>query len=211
MFIRELHDCEEFIAGDNCKLREILHPHKADLALRYSLAHAVVAPGDTTWQHRLKTSEVYHIIEGEGVMHINGESAPVRPGSTVYIAGAGPVGLAAAMDFLSAAGAEATWRHDQELVRHGLARLSAIKGLRLIGPRTAENRVPVFTFVMNGQPPAAIAKALNSRGIAIRAGDMAALPLLRRFGVSEAARASAYLYSTTDDINRLADGLAAIV
>jgi len=86
MFIRELHECEEFIAGDNCKLREILHPHKADLALRYSLAHAVVAPGDTTWQHRLKTSEVYHIIEGEGVMHINGESAPVRPGSTVYIA-----------------------------------------------------------------------------------------------------------------------------
>jgi len=85
MFIRELHDCEEFIAGDNCKLREILHPHKADLALRYSLAHAVVAPGDTTWQHRLKTSEVYYIIEGEGVMHINDESTPVHPGSTVYI------------------------------------------------------------------------------------------------------------------------------
>jgi mannose-6-phosphate isomerase-like protein (cupin superfamily) len=45
----------------------------------------VVAPGDTTWQHRLAASEVYYILEGEGVMHINGESAPVRPGSTVYI------------------------------------------------------------------------------------------------------------------------------
>lgn len=85
MFIRELHDCPEFIAGDNCVLREILHPDKADLALRYSLAHAVVKPGDTTWEHRLRTSEVYYIMEGEGVMHINGESSPVRPGSTVYI------------------------------------------------------------------------------------------------------------------------------
>jgi mannose-6-phosphate isomerase-like protein (cupin superfamily) len=85
MFIRELHDCEEFVAGDNCMLREILHPDKADLALRYSLAHAIVKPGDTTWRHRLKTSEVYYIIEGAGIMHIDDESSPVRTGSTVYI------------------------------------------------------------------------------------------------------------------------------
>jgi mannose-6-phosphate isomerase-like protein (cupin superfamily) len=85
MFIRELNDCDEFVAGDNCILREILHPDKADLALRYSLAHAVVKPGDRTWEHRLRTSEVYYILEGAGVMHINGESAPVRSGSTVYI------------------------------------------------------------------------------------------------------------------------------
>jgi len=55
-----IKDCEEFIAGDNCALREILHPDKADLTLRYSLAHAVVKPGDTTWLHRLRTSEVYY-------------------------------------------------------------------------------------------------------------------------------------------------------
>ncbi len=85
MFIRELHDCEEFIAGDNCALREVLHPAKENLALRYSLAHAIVKPGDTTWQHRLKTSEVYFILEGEGIMHVEDETAPVRPGSTVYI------------------------------------------------------------------------------------------------------------------------------
>jgi mannose-6-phosphate isomerase-like protein (cupin superfamily) len=85
MFIRELHDCEEFVAGDNCMLREILHPDKENLALRYSLAHAIVKPGDTTWKHRLKTSEVYYIIEGQGTMHINNESQPVKPGSTVYI------------------------------------------------------------------------------------------------------------------------------
>jgi mannose-6-phosphate isomerase-like protein (cupin superfamily) len=85
MFIRKLSECPEFIAGDNCTLREILHPDKAELKLRFSLAHAVVKPGDTTRVHRLRTSEVYHIIEGEGIMHIDGESAPVRPGSTIYI------------------------------------------------------------------------------------------------------------------------------
>ena len=85
MLIRELSDCAEFIAGDNCILREILHPDKEDLKLRYSLAHAVVKPGLTTWKHRLTTSEVYYIMDGEGMMHIDSESRPVRRGSTVYI------------------------------------------------------------------------------------------------------------------------------
>ena len=85
LFIRGLDDCETFIAGDETILKEILHPDKADLALRYSLAHAVVRPGQTTTPHRLSTSEVYCIMDGEGVMHIGGESAAVRPGHTVYI------------------------------------------------------------------------------------------------------------------------------
>ena len=94
------------------------------------------------------------------------------------------------------------------MVRHGLARLGAIPGLRIIGPRRAEDRVPVFTFVIEGQSPTMIARALDQRGVAIRAGDMAALPLLTRFGVTEAARASAYVYSTREDIDRLGDALS---
>jgi mannose-6-phosphate isomerase-like protein (cupin superfamily) len=85
MFIRDLKDCVEFIAGDNSILREILHPDKTDLTLRYSMAHAIVRPGQTTKPHRLKTSEVYYIVAGEGEMHIDGDSGTVRPGSTVYI------------------------------------------------------------------------------------------------------------------------------
>lgn len=85
MFLRNLKDCAEFIAGDGSILRELLHPDKADLQLRYSLAHAVVKPGQTTRPHRLRTSEVYYILEGEGLMHLDAESAVVRPGQAVYI------------------------------------------------------------------------------------------------------------------------------
>ena len=70
--------------------------------------------------------------------------------------------------------------------------------------------MPVFTFALEGRKATDIARALDARGIAVRAGDMAALPLLRRFGTSEAVRASAYVYSTTRDIDRLADALSAL-
>ena len=56
MFIRHLQDCPEFIAGDNSILRELLHPDKADLDLRYSFAHAIVRPAQTTLPHRLRES-----------------------------------------------------------------------------------------------------------------------------------------------------------
>ena len=85
MFIKDLHDCPEFFAGDNTILRELLHPDKADLNLRYSLAHAMLKPGKTSQPHKLKTSEVYYILEGEGVMHIDDETAKVLPGQAVYI------------------------------------------------------------------------------------------------------------------------------
>jgi mannose-6-phosphate isomerase-like protein (cupin superfamily) len=85
MFIKDLNDCEEFIAGDNSILRELLHPDKADLAVRYSLAHAIVKPGQTSRSHKLKTSEVYYILEGEGIMSIDGETEQVHKGHAIYI------------------------------------------------------------------------------------------------------------------------------
>jgi len=85
MHIKHLKHCEEFIAGDNTILRELLHPDKADLNLRYSLAHAIVKPGLASYRHRLKTSEVYYILQGEGVMHIGDESQHVGPHQVIYI------------------------------------------------------------------------------------------------------------------------------
>ena len=80
-----MKDCEELIAGDDSILRELLHPEKADLQIRYSLAHAKVLPGKATKPHRLKASEVYYIMAGCGLMHIDKEFFEVGPDCAVYI------------------------------------------------------------------------------------------------------------------------------
>ncbi|MBW4460223.1 MAG: cupin domain-containing protein [Nodosilinea sp. WJT8-NPBG4] len=85
MLIRKLLDCPEFVAGDGTQLRELLHPDKQDLALRYSLAHAILPAGQVSTPHALTTSEVYYILAGQGEMTIDGETSPVEPGDAVYI------------------------------------------------------------------------------------------------------------------------------
>lgn len=85
MLVRPLSDCAEFVAGDGSLLRELLHPDKAELDIRYSLAHARVAPGEATRPHRLATSEVYYILGGCGEMFIDDESHFVGAGCAVYI------------------------------------------------------------------------------------------------------------------------------
>lgn len=85
MLVQKLQNCPEFLAGDSTRLRELLHPDKQAIALRYSLAHATLAIGETSQPHSLKTSEVYYILSGKGEMHINDETQIVEPGDAVYI------------------------------------------------------------------------------------------------------------------------------
>ncbi len=85
MLIKDLRNCKEILAGDNTALRELLHPEKEGLNLRYSLAHAALKPGKTSLPHRLKTSEVYYILKGEGIMYVDNESAEVRSHQAIYI------------------------------------------------------------------------------------------------------------------------------
>jgi SufS family cysteine desulfurase len=120
----------------------------------------------------------------------------------------GAIGLAAAVNYLRAQDRDAIERHEALLTQHGLERLLLVSGLRLLGPQSPTQRVPVFSFVLSGQEPAAVLRHLDAQGIAVRAGDLAALPLLNRFGVSAAVRASCYLYTQTTEIDQLAVALA---
>ncbi len=85
MLVQKLNNCPEFIAGDSTRLRELLHPDKQAINLRYSLAHAIVPVGETSTPHSLTTSEVYYILSGQGEMHIEEETHIVEPGDAVYI------------------------------------------------------------------------------------------------------------------------------
>jgi len=85
MIIKRLNECKQFISQDKAILRELLHRNKGDFKFRYSLAHAVVKPGKCTKPHRLKTSEVYYILRGSGLMHVGKETSKVNSECAVYI------------------------------------------------------------------------------------------------------------------------------
>ena len=85
MIIKSLGSIFGFTTGDSSFLKELLHPDKETLDIGYSLAHAVVRPGEKTRPHRLESSEVYYILEGRGLMHSDAEEAEVEAGQAVYI------------------------------------------------------------------------------------------------------------------------------
>lgn len=122
----------------------------------------------------------------------------------------GAIGMAAAVQYMNSLGREQIERHEAALTVYALERLADVPGLQLIGPKTPERRIPVFSFTLAPCQPQEILWRLDALGIAIRAGDLAALPLLRRCGVSAAARASCHLYTSMNDIDRLADALLRI-
>ncbi|MBS0171216.1 MAG: cupin domain-containing protein [Nitrospira sp.] len=85
MFGTHRDRCPEFLAGDHTRLRELLHPAKADLKLGYSLAHGFLDPGEQSLWHRLKSSEVYYFIAGRGVMKVEETATAVQAGSVMYV------------------------------------------------------------------------------------------------------------------------------
>ena len=85
MLIKKLKKCQKFIAGDKSILKELLHPKKQSLKIRYSLAHATLKRGEKSIPHKLKTSEVYYIINGKGIMYIDKKSSPVSKDTVIYI------------------------------------------------------------------------------------------------------------------------------
>ena len=88
MIMKKLKDLKEIIALDDTIIREMLNPKHDEnpLHIGYSLAHATLPPKKASLPHRFKTaSEVYYILKGEGLMHIDDETEKVGPGDTIYI------------------------------------------------------------------------------------------------------------------------------
>lgn len=116
------------------------------------------------------------------------------------------IGLGAAVDYLQSIGMEAIAKHERELTAYALERLEEVPGLHLFGPAAAyKGGVASFTF--DGVHPHDVAQILDQYGIAVRAGHHCAQPLHERFGIPATTRASFYLYTTKDEIDKLVDGL----
>src|ERR671922_303998 len=116
------------------------------------------------------------------------------------------VGFGAAVDYLSEIGLEAIEQHEHDLVAYALERLSGVPRINLYGP-PPDRRAGIVSFNMDGIHPHDVAQVLDWEGVAIRAGHHCCQPLMARLGVAATNRASFYLYTVREEIDRLADGL----
>ena len=134
---------------------------------------------------------------------------PVADEKADEAGGAAVVGLAAALQYVSAVGLDAIGRYEQELLAYGTESLSAIKGLRIIG--TAREKASVISFVLEGVHPHDIGTILDQQGIAIRTGHHCAQPVMMRYNVPATGRASMSFYNTRQEIDALVAGLHQVV
>jgi cysteine desulfurase / selenocysteine lyase len=116
------------------------------------------------------------------------------------------VGFGAAVDYLNEVGLDAVEQYEHDLVAYALERLVDVPGIKLYGP-APEKRAGIVSFNMEGIHPHDVAQVLDWEGVAIRAGHHCCQPLMAKLGVAATNRASFYLYTLPDEIDRLADGL----
>jgi cysteine desulfurase/selenocysteine lyase len=116
------------------------------------------------------------------------------------------VGFGAAVDYITEIGLDAIEQHEHELAAYGLERLAELPWVKTYGP-PADRRAGIISFNVEGIHPHDVAQILDGEGVAIRAGHHCCQPLMAKLGVAATNRASFYLYTVADEIDRLVDGL----
>ncbi|MGB7768440.1 MAG: cysteine desulfurase [Verrucomicrobiia bacterium] len=120
----------------------------------------------------------------------------------------GPIGLHAAMDYLDAIGRDHIWKHDQELAGYAYDKLTALKNIRLFGPKSG--RAGLVSFLLNDVHAHDVVTLADQAGVALRGGHHCTQPLMHRLGVESTARASFYFYNTKAEVDRFAEAVKEI-
>jgi cysteine desulfurase/selenocysteine lyase len=115
-------------------------------------------------------------------------------------------GFGVAIDYLSELGLDAIERHEHELTEYALGKLAELDWVRVFGP-PVDRRAGIISFDVAGIHPHDVAQILDWEGVAVRAGHHCTQPLMSRLGVAATTRASFYLYSIPEEIDRLVEGL----
>ena len=118
------------------------------------------------------------------------------------------VALGAACDYLDALGRPAIARHDAELGKEAYEKLSALPGIRIMGPR--ENRVGIVSFAFPDVHSHDVVTFADEDGIALRGGHHCNQPLMKKLGLTSTTRASFYVYNTPEEIDVLVASLRRI-
>ncbi|HJV32923.1 MAG TPA: cysteine desulfurase [Patescibacteria group bacterium] len=119
---------------------------------------------------------------------------------------AGVIGLGAALRYLADIGMDAVRAHDRALTTYALEKISAIPGVRIVGPAAGE-RIGAISFEVEGAHPHDLATLLDREGVAVRGGHHCAMPLMSKLGLAGTCRASFGLYTEEKDVDALVDAL----
>jgi cysteine desulfurase/selenocysteine lyase len=117
----------------------------------------------------------------------------------------GAVGMAAAMDYVSALDRTAVEAHENDIFDYATARMSQVPGLKIIG--TAARKAAIVSFIMDDIHAHDIGTIVDSQGVAIRVGHHCTMPLHEFLGLSATGRVSLALYNTREDIDALIGAL----
>jgi cysteine desulfurase/selenocysteine lyase len=118
----------------------------------------------------------------------------------------GAIGLAAAIKYLKQIGMDNILAHEQTLTKYAVEQMKNLNKISLYGP-TDTNKCGIIPFNITGLPSHDVALLCDSYGIAIRSGYHCAQPLHQTLRLQSSARASFYLYNTTEEIDRFIEVL----
>lgn len=151
---------------------------------------------------------------GGMVVSVTYEGATWKPAPERFEAGtpnvAGAIGLGAACDYLDALGRDKIAAHDDTLIRIAMEKLTALPGIRIIGPRKGAERSGLVSFAFENVHAHDIVTFADEDGVALRGGHHCNQPLMRKLGLTSTTRASFYLYNTEEEIDRLVKSLQRI-
>jgi cysteine desulfurase/selenocysteine lyase len=151
---------------------------------------------------------------GGMVVQVTYEGATWKPAPERFEAGtpnvAGAIGLGAACDYLDALGRDKIAAHDDTLIKIAMEKLTALPGIRIIGPRKGAERSGLVSFAFENVHAHDIVTFADEDGVALRGGHHCNQPLMRKLGLTSTTRASFYLYNTEEEIDRLVKSLQRI-
>ena len=117
------------------------------------------------------------------------------------------IGMASALRWLDMVGMAAVREHEEQVTDYTLERLAEVPGLRIFGPPRGPGRLGPVSFELEGVHAHDVSEILDRHGVAVRAGHHCAQILMDRLGVAATARASFGVYTTSEEIDRLVEGL----
>ena len=176
--------------------------------------HKMLGPMGTgvLWVKKEILEELEPYEYGGGMIEeVSYESAVFTEAPIKFEAGtpnvSGAVGLAAAVSYLQKIGMGEIREHEIFLNKYLLEKLFEIKEVQIIGSKNPEKRTGVVSFIVKNVHAHDIASVLNGYGVAVRSGHHCTMPYHKKRGLAATTRVSHYLYNTTEDIDKLIEGL----